>query len=287
MVTMFLFYSGYGIMKSLQIKGETYVKGFFLRRFVPVFFQFVTAILLFVIMNACLGIHYDWQTILFSFTGWESIGNSNWYIFIVFALYILFILVFLIPKLSVYWKNVIHTVLSVGLVALLYFVKEGSWWWNTVLCFNLGMWYCLFKDRIDALMKKPLAYWITLPVTLGLFVLFYVLQYKGIYPAITFIVAALIFCLLVVLITMKVQSKNMVLSFLGKHVFSIYILQRLVFIPLSKTALLDMEYLFFFVALAITIVVSFAFDFCHGWVHKKYIGLLDSFGKKSRETSNQ
>lgn len=276
-VVMFLFYSGYGIMRSLQSKGDPYVKGFFLRRFVPVFFQFATAVLLFLIMNLCLGNAYDWQTILLSFTGWTNLGNDGWYLFVTFALYILFILVFLIPKLSTIQKNIIHTVLCFGLVVALYFSGKESWWWNTILCFNLGMWYCLFKGKVDIAMKRPVVYWTTLPITIALFAVAFVLQYKGIFSTVTFTVAALFFVLVMVLFTMKVQSKNPVLSFLGKHVFSIFILQRLAFIPLARTALVDMPYLYFFVALAITIVIAVLFDLGHGWLHRKYNATLDNF----------
>lgn len=185
--------------------------------------------------------------------------------------------------LSTIQKNIIHTVLCFGLVVALYFSGKEPWWWNTILCFNLGMWYSLLKEKIDALMKRPVAYWITLPTTVALFAVFFVLQYKWIFNAITFMITALLFVLVVVLITMKVQSMNPVLSVLGKHVFSIFILQRFAFIPLAMTALLDMPYLYFFISLAITIVIAVLFDLGHGCLRKKYNAMLDGFAINSRE----
>lgn len=288
-VTMFLFYSGYGIMRSLQAKGDPYVKGFFLRRFIPVFFQYATIVLMFLIMNLCLDIQYDWKTILLAFTGWTNIGNYHWYMFVIFALYILFILVFLIPRVPLKWKTAIHTVLSIGLVLLFYFMDKPKRWYDTLLCFNLGMWYAIFKEKIDCAMKKPVTFWVAFAVDFVVFGALFLIQHENIAKNIVCIFMSLAFVVLVALFTMKVQSKNPVLSFLGKHVFSIYMLQRLVFLLLQRTTLVDMYPLFFFVALAITVTAGFAFDFCHSWLHTKYIGVLDNIQRKienSRERDN-
>ena len=49
-------------------------------------------------MNIFLKIHFDWKTILLSFTGWVGIGNSNWYMFDIFVLYILLFVSFYFLK---------------------------------------------------------------------------------------------------------------------------------------------------------------------------------------------
>lgn len=257
-------------MKSLETKGDKYAKGFFLRRFLPVWIQFAFIVLLFLIEGLCLGTQFTWDQILLSFTGWTSLGNSNWYMFITFALYILIMLVFLLPKLSLIQKNIIFTLLSCGLVIILYFTKE-SWWYNTLLCFNLGMWYCTFKDKIDILMRKHLVYWITLAITLATFIVLFI--FRG--YSIAYVPMTMVFCLLIVLLSMKIESRNPILKFFGNHVFSVYMLQRLVFIPLARTPLLELYPLYFIVCLAITVAIAWLFDFGYSKLHKKYLGLLD------------
>lgn len=280
---MFLFYSGFGIMKSLQMKGEKYAKGFFLRRFLPLYFKFATALLVYMIANACLGFNYDWQTIVLSFVAWNGIGNYCWFMFVTFALYLLFIIAFLIPKLSLIWKNVIFSLLSIALLLALYFSDRGDWWWNTMFCFNLGMWYCLGKGRIDALMRKHLVYWISFVVSLGLFILFFSLHLNGVGYPFVFMLAALFFGLTIILFTMKFQSRNPVLAFLGKHVFGIYIFQGLAFVILYTTNLGEMPYLHFLVALSITFATAFLFDFLHSLLSKKYLGWLDGIGRSAEK----
>ena len=88
-VSMFLFYSGFGMIKSIMKKRFGYIKTLPIKRFLIVVLNFDIAVILFEIMNICLKIHFDWKTILLAFTGWVGIGNSNWYMFAIFVLYIL------------------------------------------------------------------------------------------------------------------------------------------------------------------------------------------------------
>lgn len=84
-VTTFLFFSGYGILVS--IKNKPHYLQSVPKRFFKVWFRFAVAICLFLILNMAMGNQYTPLTILLSFTGWESVGNSNWYIFAILSLY--------------------------------------------------------------------------------------------------------------------------------------------------------------------------------------------------------
>lgn len=88
-VAMFLFYSGYGVMESIKRKGTDYVRSIPRKRFLSVLVNFDIAVLFFIAVNICLGKHPSVEQCLLSFTGWESVGNSNWYIFIIMLLYLI------------------------------------------------------------------------------------------------------------------------------------------------------------------------------------------------------
>ena len=60
--------------------------------------HFDIAVALFLICDIILGKHYDLKTVLLAFTGWTSIGNSNWYIFAVIILYFIVLLSFTVFK---------------------------------------------------------------------------------------------------------------------------------------------------------------------------------------------
>ena len=89
MVTLFFFYSGYGIFCAWQRKPE-YVKGFFRKRIVKTWLHFVLAVLLFAGLNLILGIPQTKENWMFCWIAWGTIGNSNWFIFVALVLLTVF-----------------------------------------------------------------------------------------------------------------------------------------------------------------------------------------------------
>ena len=61
-------------------------------------FRFDVAVLMFLVMNTLLGAHYAPRRILLSLVGWKALGNSNWYIFDILALYVLMFAAFSIGE---------------------------------------------------------------------------------------------------------------------------------------------------------------------------------------------
>ena len=97
-VAMFMFYSGYGIMESIKKKGSAYIDTIPKKRFPQVLLNMDIAVVLFLILAATAGKFYNVGHILLSLIGWESVGNSNWYIFVILALYVITYFAFLILK---------------------------------------------------------------------------------------------------------------------------------------------------------------------------------------------
>lgn len=108
LVVMFLFYSGYGVMESIKKKGSAYVDCIPKRRLLTTLANFDVAILLFLLVNLCLGIHYDMQVILLSFIGWESVGNSNWYIFVILCCYLSTYITFKVTRGQIEHRKLIY-----------------------------------------------------------------------------------------------------------------------------------------------------------------------------------
>ena len=258
-VVMFFFYSGYGIWISYQSK-EDYLKTFVRHRFLPVWLSFAICILLFAAENRLLGIEYPLRDFLLSFTGWTSIGNSNWVMFVTFALYAAFFLCFKILRKS--GKGplglTVYTAICFAMVAVLYFKKE-SWWYDTLLCFPAGMWYAALKNKIDGFaFRKNKNYVLLLAASAALLIGAYLLQK---WHTIFFLMFAVQFCLVTAVITMKFTFRSVPLAFFGKHVFSIYILQRLVFHLGRYYGLHQYPYLFFAVCLVGTVLLAVGYDF--------------------------
>ena len=258
-VVMFLFYSGYGIYESVKKKGSGYIKSFPVNRFLKTLLHLDIAVLLFVIRNLIMDKPMKLANVLWSFIGWKNIGNSNWFMFTILILYFAVYLSFLIFRKKNVWALVLTTVLTiVYVVVMANVIKVANYWYNTALCLPLGMWYSFLKDRIEAgVMKNNIIYHITLAATFGLFML----THYNKRPLTVYIFWTLLFCLVVVFVTMKVSFGNKALYWLGNHVFSVYILQRLpmsVFYEIEPIA--SNRYIFFILSFGVTVILAELFD---------------------------
>lgn len=256
-----------------KAKRGGYIRSFLLHRFLPVWLQFAICVLLFFVVNCITGklAEYSCQQIMLSFTGWTAIGNSNWFMFVTFALYLAVYCSFRIfPKKSDTFHLIVLTGFSLALLVILYFSKE-SYWWNTLLCFPLGMWYSHFQKRIDSFMGVAKRYWATALPLFSVFILLWFINIRVRSLGKGYIVLAMLFALCVVSLTMKVKIGNRVLGFFGKHVFSIYILQRIPMMILQP--FISNIYLYFLVCFAVTVGMAVGFDylFGKGWAAIKRI----------------
>lgn len=229
-VAMFLFYSGYGIMESIKKKGEDYVALIPRRRILTVLLNFDIAVLVYVILAWSLANEMSIGKILLSFVGWESVGNSNWYIFVI-------ILAYLITYVSfVCFKNKrisTYTVCSLLFLAMLVLsVFKGTYWYDTILCFGAGLLYSQRKVVAESFARKH--YVLSLTIVLIACVLFYNVPYwiRGL----RYNMFCIAFCLLNVLLTMKFRINSNLLIWFGKNLFPLYIYQRFPMILLSSVA---------------------------------------------------
>lgn len=86
MVVMYLFYSGFGIVESMKRKPdyfETYPK----KRILKTLLHFDLAVLFFLLLSIIINAKYSAIDYITCWIGWGSIGNSNWFIFDILALY--------------------------------------------------------------------------------------------------------------------------------------------------------------------------------------------------------
>jgi len=276
-VVTFLFYSGYGIMWSILKKGRSYVLQLPLRRLLVVWVHFALALLLFVASNIYLGYKYSLKNTVLSFFGWSSIGNSNWYIFSILALYVMTFIAFTVFK--------DHTKAIICMFALTFVFMtvlshyKDAYWYNTVILYPIGMLFAYKRKPAEAaVMRSEPVYW-------GLFInaVFWLIAFSYIWPAskwmlVPFECKAIAFMVCVVLLTMKFSIKNKALSFFGKYTFEVYILQR---IPARLFVhKITNTYILFAVCFVITIVLAVVFRFLTDRLDKLWNKILDKFCPK-------
>ena len=224
-VTTFLFFSGYGIHESIKNKGEPYIKQFFKHRFLPTYTNWFLAITAFLILNIILQNHLTIQKVILSYIGWKTLGNSNWYLFDIFILYFLIMFSFnLFKKENIRIASL--TITTIIFIIFLSFFKQ-PYWYNTLLCFPLGMIYSYYKDKIDArVMKNNKNYLMYFVCTSALFIMLF-FGYRLTHIQILFNFTSCLFVLVISLLLMKFELKSQILYWCGKNLFWLYILQRI------------------------------------------------------------
>lgn len=259
-VVTFLFFSGYGMMESISKKGAAYVKNIPSGRLFKVWYHFAIAILFYVILNLSLGRSYDIKTTLLAFTGWSSISNSNWYIFVTFVLYGIVYASFIVFRKSNALAVAAVTVLTVAFAVFEYKIGLPTRFYNTIICFPAGMLFSLFKPYFDKFVLKRDFNWLVSFVIL--LAAFGVTAYYNNKSVLIYSAEGVIFVLLIMLLTMKIKIQNGIVNWFGKHVFSIYILQRIPMEILEHFGIAEYKYLFVAISFAATVAFAAIFDKC-------------------------
>lgn len=261
MVVMFLFYSGYGVLLGIM-KKDGYVKSIPAKRVLKVLIHFDIAVLLFWITGRLIGKDYSVRRLLLSFIGLEGVGNSIWFIFVIIVLYLVTFAAFIFLKKKVVAGTIITTVLSFGvLLAIREWKGSEYWWYDTIMCYPLGMWYALAKPYIDKTVLPDFNKWFACTAASGtLFFAMHSLLSDFHNSRKIFIPMALVFAAFVTLLSMRISVCNGILEWFGKRVFGIYILQRIPMIVLSYFGVNDSPFLFSVVCFALTIVMAEIFE---------------------------
>ena len=260
-VAMFFFYSGYGVMKSLLVKGEAYLNSYPKRRLLTTLLNFDIAVCCFILLATIIGKRFSVSQIILSLIGWESVGNSCWYIFVILCCFLAFYLVFKLVgarfKLGIV---AISLVCLVGMFILRHF--KSSLWYNTMLVFPAGIAYAVCADKLERLIQKRYVIAVVL-----LFAAFFSLHYlMRLHPlhGLTFNVKSIVFALLIVVLTMKIRVGNRWLYWCGASLFPLYIYQRLPMISLRAIAgkewICEYPYVFIVVCFIVTVGIAFLFN---------------------------
>ena len=140
---------------------------------------------------------------------------------------------------------------------------------DTVLCFILGLFYSYLKIYLDKIiMGNDLNYFLFITITIFIY-------YKVFSITTLFFISItnVLFALIIIFITMKVQFNNDFLKFLNSHSYSIYLLQRLVFsIVYKKQIFINSDFIQISFEFTAIIYISSIFD--------KYTTFIDNFFRR-------
>ena len=256
-VVPFLVYSGFGMMEGIKSRGADYIRSI-PNKFLKLLLYFNAALVLYFILNLFIGRSYPIGHSLLALTSWTSIGNSNWYITAILLLYLIVYLSFKIWKKHHFLAIITIFCLTIVVVYIQMLLDRPGYTYNTMICFGIGMIYSYFKSNIDNFLKNDFRFFTTFLIIFAVSSLTLFPRYaKGIEVYTIWIIT---FAVLLLLLTKKMILINPFLDFLGKKVFTVYILQR---IPMTLLAHynINKHYVIFFIASFLgTIILSIIFE---------------------------
>ena len=179
LVSIFLFFNGYGVYKSYHTK-ENYLDGFIKKRILPVVLALYTTTVIFFIARLLVGEKMDAKQVILYLTSIQLCNPNTWYVIVLPFFYLAFYFSFKFIKKD--GLAVLATTAFVVLYMLLgtridhndYWIR-GEWWYNCVFLFPVGIIFAKFEDKIIPHLKKH--YWVYLVAALLLFYPLYI--YSG------------------------------------------------------------------------------------------------------------
>lgn len=310
LVSVFLFCSGYGLYKSYKSKDD-YLKGFIVKRIVPLIIAFYTSGWLYLIARVLMHEKMDGKKIFFYIIGWLQPSPFSWYVSVMPIFYLVFYLSFRFiksekAKIAVIVASVFaYTFLGTYIDHNDYWMR-GEWWYNSVHLFWIGIIFARHEDKIIENMKRfylPLLY-LSL---LGSYVVFQLseiitntVSYYGQYnPELTKtgvilnrwiclgsqMIAAILFVFTILLISLKLRIGNKYLGFMGGITLEFYLMHGLGLELFAREFCNILEPVYMIQNVALLEVVVFALGILSALVIKKLDNvILRLFTTKKKET---
>ena len=222
-VSVFLFISGYGLVKSYGQRGGDYLTNFFSRRVFRVFLPSVVAMALFY----CFNWNRD-TDVLGDINNMIRYGDTvlpfSWFVIVIILFYTMFYLVYRLVRER--WRLPVIFVLVLMFMAATIAAGYDRCWWVCSLAFPAGMVFSKYSEPIFGFCSNSSARYISILVLLTIItaLLFYRWPQNQYVCAVCYVFIAM----LVVLIAAKLPVENLnkpLVMFLASISYEIYLCQ--------------------------------------------------------------
>ena len=269
-VSMFLFYSGYGIYESIKKKGNKYSKSLLTKSLI-IFIKSELMILIYVLRSIIYRKEITIKDYILSAIFFSKIDNDIWftYTIILFYIYAFFSFTFIKNKKHNYLGIIFITIICIlhGYFTYFFYLEKQRCGVDNILPFILGFCYSGIRKYIDKyIMIYDFSYFGILIFFCLIYSYFYVNRYISIF---IHILMNGTFCIIVVLMNMKIKFDNEFLHFLNAHSYSIYLLQRVILTTFNeKKYLEEYECLRLFLQIILIILIATTFDYSTSFIDK-------------------
>lgn len=253
-VSLFLFLSGYGLMKSLCMKGNVYLSDFFKHRIVKgIVIPFLIAWAIYRILNivSLPNIFKELEELIYD---GRTILPHSWFVFAILYFYVSFYISYK------YFNSKVSFLVLIALIILFelwcQYWNYDRCWYISALGFPTGILVGKYEGKIIKRLKGSIGYYCVVPISLVVIALCVYakmeISYMLVYILIPLIFATLLF---------KVKFENLIrlkiIRYLSSISFEIYLSQGISMCILRGSFLnLKSDYLYVALTLLFTLVIA-------------------------------
>lgn len=147
-VSLFLFFSAYGLMYAYHMRGKSYLKNFFSRRILKIIIPWVVAYAISLGVYSMFHDHIDWNDVIQTIGWGGNYMQFSWYVTEIAVLYLLFYVSAKISR-NDFQLSCLLTILVVVMMSVLLLQKSPLWYMLGLPCFIFGIWYQRYEQYIE------------------------------------------------------------------------------------------------------------------------------------------
>ena len=152
-VAAFFFITGFGLAKSLQTKGSSYLSGFMKKRLGKVLPEFIILTVLALVAADTCGIVSYSEAIAKMATGDVPLPYS-WFIYAIVYVYFAFYVSAVVAHADCRLTGVAFTLMIVLYCGIIMALRWGGWWVLSVPAIPLGYYVALYEEKINLLLSR-------------------------------------------------------------------------------------------------------------------------------------
>ena len=228
-VGVFFFLSGFGLMQSYKRKGKVYIDTFPRKRLLPFYMMILVLIVIYSVYTVAVGEPLRFVEVVQSFLIGGTVISKGWYLQVQLLCYVLFYFAFrFCNKRST--GLIVSSVLTATYILVMIFLDSSTSWYVSTPLFVIGMWYSVYKDKINAWVFVKRRWLLTFLASGAVF--FAVMLGQKLFETkylramfLTLVECAFVFCL--VLVLPKIRIEYQLTEMLGAISLEVYVMQGL------------------------------------------------------------
>lgn len=262
-VSIFFFISGLGLILSYMNK-KGYEQKFLLLRLPNILIPYILVFILYYLVLKSIGYENTNDQLIQSLFKGNPLVSNSWYVIVITFLYILFYISIKYSKTNYSKVIIINCIGVLGYMILCYILGFDNWYYDSVSVFLLGLSYPFLSNRISKIFQVIQIRKIIVLIAgyLVFFILVYIINNFSITGVNLLViifsnVAALIFTLLILILSGYIEFKNKVFIYIGEISYEIYLIHGLwIFLLRNDVVYINNDLIYGALTLVLSILVS-------------------------------